>query len=257
VNVSTCHGFQNAGRAVITAQKLRLLHAGVRHLTRKYRPDFDERFGVPVNLEDMLGTVLGFSLLVIRGWRTLGVGLTPDQEEDFLYLWLTFARLMGIHPPGEPQSTAYVPANVPDAEAFYDRYEERHYVDGNVNPDGVSLAASNLDMLRRLIPFPFRLLGFGALPPLIMHRLMGDEACRRLRIPFAHGRPLVIRLMLLIHRVLTILVPIRLPDHEHLGMIFFQKLITLSYGGSITYSIPTDITDLRAMVEKKVPPPQS
>lgn len=255
VNVSTCHGFQDRGRAVITAQKLRLLHAGVRHLTRKYLPNFEPKYGIPANLEDMLGTVMGFSLLVIQGWRTLGVGLTAEQEDDFFYLWLVFARLMGIHPPDEPDSTAYVPSDVADAAAFYERYKQRHYVDGSENPDGLALAAGNLDMLKRLIPLPLRLIGFGALPRLIMHQLMGDEACRRLRIRITPGRPLIIRVLLLLHRLLTIFVPIRLPDHEHLGMIFFQKLITMSYGGRITYSVPTDVADLRAMVEKKVPPP--
>ena len=99
VNVSTFHGFQNGGRAVITAQKLRLLHAGIRHLTRRYRPDFEPRYGIPVNQEDMLGTVMGFSYLVIEGMRTLKVGLTVQEEEDFLYLWRVFAADDG-NPPG-------------------------------------------------------------------------------------------------------------------------------------------------------------
>lgn len=257
VNVSTCRGFRHGGRAVITAQKLRLLHAGVRFLTRRYRPEYERTYGVPVNLEDMLGTILGFSLLVIQGWRTLGVGLTPRQEEDFFYLWMVFARMMGIHPPGEPESTTYLPENVAEAFTLYERYKERHYVDGSTNPDGVALAAANLEMFRRLIPFPLRLLGIGMLPRLCMHQLMGDQACRRLRIPVTPGRPLVVRVLLFVHRLVTAFGPVRRPDHEHLGVIFFQKLITVSYGGRITYSVPTDVAQLRAMVTRKVPPPNS
>jgi hypothetical protein len=255
VNVSTCHGFQHGGRAVITAQKLRLLHAGVRHLTRKYRPEYSETYGVPVNLEDMLGTVLGFSLLVIQGWRTLGAGLTRAEEEDFLYLWMVFARLAGIHPPGRPESGEYVPDDVADATALYERYKQRHYVDGSLNPDGLALAEANLRMLTSIIPWPLRLIGFGSLPALCMHHLMGDEPCLRLRVRFTRGTPLIVSTLLFVHRLLTVFGPVHLPDHEHLGMIFFQKLITRSYGGRITYSIPTDAADLRAMVEKKVPHP--
>ena len=65
LNVSSCTGFGPNGRAIISAQKLRLLHAGTRYITRKARPHFEEQYGVPVNQEDMLGTILGFSLLVI------------------------------------------------------------------------------------------------------------------------------------------------------------------------------------------------
>jgi hypothetical protein len=257
VNVSSCRGFQHGGRAVITAQKLRLLHAGVRFLTRRYRPDYERAYGVPVNLEDMLGTILGFSLLLIQGWRTLGAGVTAQQEEDFFYLWMVFARMMGIHPPGQPDSTEYLPVNVADAAALYDRYRERHYVDGSVNPDGVALAAANLEMFHRLIPFPLRMLGIGMLPRLCMHQLMGDQACRRLRIPVTPGRPLIVRALLGVHHLITVFGLVHHPDHEHLGLIFFQKLITLSFGGRITYSVPTDVAQLRAMVAKKVPPSNS
>ena len=55
LNVSSCTGFGPGGRAVISAQKLRLLHAGTRYITRKARPHFEEKYGVPVNQEDMLG----------------------------------------------------------------------------------------------------------------------------------------------------------------------------------------------------------
>ena len=136
VNVSTFHGFQHGGRAVITAQKLRLLHAGIRHLTRRYRPAFESQYGVPVNQEDMLGTVMGFSYLVIEGMRTLNAGLTRNEEEDFFYLWRIFALMMGIHPPDKPDSFEHIPENVDDAAAFYNAYRRRHYVAADKNPDG-------------------------------------------------------------------------------------------------------------------------
>ena len=120
----------------------------------------------------MLGTVLGFSFLVIEGWRTMKVGLTRNQEEDFLYLWLTFARIMGIHPAGQPESRAHVPLGLDEAEAFYRAFEQRHYVDAARNSDGVELARANLDMLRGKIPGMLRLFGFGILPRLCMKELI-------------------------------------------------------------------------------------
>src|SRR5262249_53994435 len=151
VNVSTCHGFQPGGRAVITAQKLRLLHAGVRTIARALLRKYEPTFGVPVNQEDMIGTIMGFSLLVIEGWEKLGIRLTRNQQEDYLYLWLTFARMMGIHPPLEHTSWDYLPRDLDDARAFYGAYKRRHYVGPERNPDGVALAQANVRMLKRLV----------------------------------------------------------------------------------------------------------
>jgi|WetSurMetagenome_2_1015567.scaffolds.fasta_scaffold91610_3 hypothetical protein len=254
INVSTCHGFQDEGRAVITAQKLRMLHAGVRHLTRRYRPDYEARYGVPVNQEDMLGTVLGFSLLVIEGWRTLKIGLTQQEEEDFLYLWLVFARMMGIHPAGKHESTAYIPVDVADASDFYRAYERRHYVDGSRNPDGLALASANLSMLEGLVPPSLGLFGFRRLPCLYMNELMGEEACARLRLPIRRGRSVLLSVLHLLHRLLTLFSRRTPADRERLAMIVFQGLIDLAYDGRITYSIPGDLNDLRSMVDKDKKP---
>jgi hypothetical protein len=248
VNVSTSHGFEPGGRAVITAQKLRLLHAGIRSLTRRYRPDFSAEYGVPANQEDMLATVLGFSFLVIEGWRILNAGLAPQEEEDFLYVWLTFARMMGIHPPGQPESTDYIPANVAEATDFYRRYEVRHYVKGDANPDGVALADANRHMLVSLIPWFLRIFGFGVIPRLCMTDLMGKEACSNLQIKPSGFHPILRSLLLNAHRVLRPSVHGHGSDHERLGMILFQGLIDASYGKPVTFSVPLDMQQMREMV---------
>jgi hypothetical protein len=248
VNVSTSHGFEPGGRAAITAQKLRLLHAGIRRMTKRYRPDFIPKYGVPVNQEDMLATVLGFSFLLVEGWRTLNAGLTPHEEEDFLYVWLTFARMMGVHPPDQPESTEYIPANVAEATDFYRTYERRHYVKGEENPDGVALAGANLSMLVHLIPWFLRILGFGAIPRLCMTELMGPDACRSLQIRPSGFHPILKPLLLNIHRIIRPAASDHGSDHERLGMILFQDLIDLSYGKPVTFTVPLDIQQMREMI---------
>ena len=49
VNVTSPGGFEQNGKALVTAAKLRLLHAGVRHLVRQRFPDYETRYGTPVN----------------------------------------------------------------------------------------------------------------------------------------------------------------------------------------------------------------
>ena len=248
VNVSTFHGFQNGGRAVITAQKLRLLHAGIRHLTRQYRPDFEPQYGIPVNQEDMLGTVMGFSYLVIEGMRKLDAGLTLQEEEDFLYLWRVFAQMMGIHPSDKPDSFEFIPDDVEDAKAFYEAYRSRHYVMADKNPDGVALGLANLRMLKHFVPRFLRLFGFGALPRLYMLDLMGPKQCSLIRIRRRRGYGLVKWFLFALIRLWRPIEHIRTKRHERIGAMIFQEMIDRAYGGEVTFTIPLSITDLKGMI---------
>jgi hypothetical protein len=255
VNVSTTCGFQRGGKAVITAQKLRLLHAGVRHLTRHYRPKYESTYGVPVCQEDMLGTIIGFSLIVIEGWRTLGAGLTRNEEEDYLYLWLTFARMMGVHPAGEHASLAYIPKDLDDAALFYKAYQRRHYVQPAQNPDGVALAQANLAMLHGQIPKLLRFLGFGILPRLLMQELMGAEACSRLRIMRLPGQAILKWILSRIHALVSPEARALGPIEERFGLIFFQDMIDRAYDGTVTFTIPLNMRQLKTMTFENGTPP--
>jgi len=254
VNVTTSRGFQPTGKAVITAQKLRLLHAGVRHIAERYRPGFTQKYGVPVNLEDMLVTIMGFSYILVMGWRTLNVGLTPGEEEDCLYLWKVYALMMGIHPEGKPESDQYLPRSIDDAGQFYEAYKRRHYVQAALNPDGVALARADLRMLRGKVPPVLRLFGFGVIPHIYMRELMGDEACNRIGIGPVYGVGILKWLLMHIH---TLLRPLENADAKGLGRmgeILFQDMITRAYNGEVTFLVPTSLKSLKNIVrESKTP----
>lgn len=257
VNVSSFHGFQNGGRAVITAQKLRLLHAGIRHLTHRYRPEFESLYGIPVNQEDMLGTIMGFSFLVIEGMRTLDIGLTADEEEDFFYVWRVFAHMMGIHPPDKPESLEYVPENVEDAGAFYQAYRRRHYVNAALNPDGVALGTSNLKMLEDFVPGIFRFLGLGILPRTYMQDLMGVEQCDRIAIKRVPAFILVKWLLTLVPFLWKPIELLHSNRHERFGSMIFQDLIDRAYDGEVTFTVPTDLRDMKQMIDERGTRPNS
>ena len=246
LNVTRAKAFESGGKAVITAQKLRLLHAGVRYMTDKYRPEYRPIYGVPVNMEDLLGTTMGFSYLVIDGMRTLGAGWSADEEEDYLYLWKMYALMMGIHPVGDPTSEEYLPENVSEAEKIYAAYKARHYVTADRNPEGVALARANLHMLREIVPRFFRLFGLGALPAVYMQKLMGDEACARLGLA-QHKHPVLSWLVERIDGALKGLDAFGGNVHHHLAERLFQDLIDVTMGGEVTFTIPTSISDMRTM----------
>lgn len=251
LNVSCAGGFEPGGRAVITAQKLRLLHSGVRYLADRYRPRFKEQYGVPVNHEDMLATIMGFSLLVVEGWRTLNLGLSKQDEDDFYYVWQTFALMMGIHPPDEPSNAEYIPNDIDDAALFYDRYRSRHYVDAAVNPDGVALARANLNMLQDMIPRPLRFLGLGLIPRIYMTELMGDEGCRRIGITPVWKHVHLKRILMKIHDLLKPLERFDERDHIRFGQTIFQGMINKAYDGRVTFDVPTTLREVRRIATEK------
>jgi len=251
INVSTFHGFQPGGHAVITAQKLRLLHAGIRHVTRRYRPAFESQYGVPVNQEDMLGTVMGFSYLVIEGMRTLDIGLTRDEEEDFFYIWRMFSLMMGIHPSDKPDSFEHIPDNVDDARSFYDAYRRRHYVAADKNPDGVALGAANLRMLVDFVPWFLRVFGFGRLPRTYMQELMGAQQCARIAIYPKRADALVRWVLLHLQHLWKPVELLHANRHERFGVMIFQDMIDRAYGGEVTFTVPMDLKQMKNMINER------
>ena len=239
VNVGTLRGFERRGSAVMTTQKLRLLHAGIRlKIVPRYLPDYEKEYGVPV------------SYLVIDGMRRLGLDVPAEDEEDLYYVWQVFAVLMGIHPDGEPTSFDYVPRNVAEAAEFYASYSRRHYVSAKENPEGVELAQADLDMLRALLPRTARAFGLGILPRYYMNVLMDREACRRVRIKPVRGHWLVKwffpKIMHWFHRHAD-----ALPGHmvEGFSRVLFQGIINKRWDGQVYYLVPDSLADLRKLAE--------
>lgn len=245
VDISQTRAFEPGGAATVSAQKMRLLHAGIRGLVPRYRPEYAERFGPPVNHEDMLATIMGFSYLVIDGLRTLGAGLRPDEEEDFYALWRAFAVRVGIHPPGSPGDGRWVPATIEEAGIFYAAYSRRHYVGAEDNPDGVELARINLRMVEDLLPGWSRWLGLGGLPRKVMTRLLGAEGVARVGIaPSGDLGPVVPFILRCVQRLSD-----DAPDHlgERLGRLVFQGMIDRDRGGEVTFLIPDSLAAAREL----------
>jgi hypothetical protein len=250
LNVTRPGEFRAGGKAIVTAQKLRLLHAGVRHVARTRVPEYGAQYGVAVNQEDLLGTIMGFSLLVILGMRALRAGWTAEQEEDFLYLWKVYAYMMGIHPDGDTERLDGLPENVDDAIAFYEAYGRRHYVAADLNPQGVALAAANRRMLETMVPRILRWLGMGVLPVVFMRRLMGAEACARLRIT-ADRHPLLTSLYGALLDLFDRSDFFRSRIRLHIASALFQDLINVELNGEVTFTIPSSIRDLDDLIAKE------
>ncbi|CAH0997531.1 Rubber oxygenase [Emticicia aquatica] len=75
--------------------KVRLLHASIRYFTLNSNR-WDMSWGFPINQEDMLGTNLAFSLIVLRGMEKLGYQIDKSYENAYLNTWNVIGFLLGI-----------------------------------------------------------------------------------------------------------------------------------------------------------------
>lgn len=88
--------FLTSKDAFFICAKIRLIHSFSRYFINNYAKDWREEFGKPINQEDLLGTNLAFSLLVLRGMRKIGQSISISQTEFILAYWKYLGKLMGI-----------------------------------------------------------------------------------------------------------------------------------------------------------------
>jgi hypothetical protein len=88
--------FLGDDRCMLTLAKVRLIHAFSRLFVQKYSKDWNETWGLPINQEDMLGTNLAFSLLVMRGLEKLGRYPGKQIAEAVLHYWKVIGWYLGI-----------------------------------------------------------------------------------------------------------------------------------------------------------------
>jgi hypothetical protein len=75
--------------------KVRMMHAAVRYYTLKSNK-WDNAWGFPINQEDMAGTNLSFSLIVIRGLRKFGYAISYEEQSAYIHLWNVIGYLLGL-----------------------------------------------------------------------------------------------------------------------------------------------------------------
>ncbi|MCY7349210.1 MAG: DUF2236 domain-containing protein [Cytophagaceae bacterium] len=95
VNVLTPNSFEHDGLAILSAQKVRLMHAAIRYFAQEHAWDRDT-YGIPINQEDLVGTLLSFSVVIVDGLRQLGIELTPEESEAYFHVWKIVGHFMGI-----------------------------------------------------------------------------------------------------------------------------------------------------------------
>lgn len=158
-------GLAPAGTGVRTAQKVRLMHAAVRHLLLQ---DWDAELGVPINQEDLAGTLLTFSYVVVDGLRKLGLDLEHAEVEAYFHAWNVVGHIMGVR-------EDLLAATEAEGRELNDLIWRRQ---AQANPEGQALTDALIQYMQYATPGNM----FDGFPASMMRFFLGDATADMLGI---------------------------------------------------------------------------
>jgi len=160
--VSSQGGFEASGKGLIQILRTRILHAHIRHLS-KSKIDYE----TPINLEDMLGTNLSFSLITLRGLRQLGIEPSRTEIESYFHLWGVIGRMLGL-------KSDLLPEEMRDASVLERSIRTRQFRE---NESGKILTKSLVEYYRKSS-------FFGRIDPAqLMASFIGPEVAKMIGLP--------------------------------------------------------------------------
>lgn len=148
------------GRGRRTLQKVRLMHAAVRRLAVA-SSEWNPAWGLPINQEDLAGTLMSFSWITLDGLRKLRIRLSPEQEEAYLHFWAIVGEQLGIR-------EDLIPADIPSADALSDSISRRQF---GASPEGVAMTDALVKMMQYQIPGNL----LDGMPAILISYLLGSE----------------------------------------------------------------------------------
>ncbi|WP_020528723.1 oxygenase MpaB family protein [Flexithrix dorotheae] len=89
------NAFNDSGDGFLLVKQVRLRHALARYFLKKI-PAIQELEETPVNQEDMAGTNLAFSYILLQAMGKIGVKLSLTEKEAYLHFWKVMGYLLGI-----------------------------------------------------------------------------------------------------------------------------------------------------------------
>lgn len=175
------------GQAVEAIRRIRLMHGAIRWLIlndrkRKGPPPPDpmgwdtNEYGLPINGEDLLGMMLGFSRVVTRDLPKIGSSVTPEQAEEYRYLWDVIGEMLGVEKPLRPRT-------IDEAAQLFCAVKRRQQT--KWSKDGECMAKALLDFYSN---WPLTAKGQAVLRGWVialMRHLVGDFVCDLVSLPKA------------------------------------------------------------------------
>lgn len=136
--------FLENNQSLLTLAKVRLIHAFSRYYINIYAKDWDPAWGQPINQEDLLGTNLAFSLIVMRGLGKAGIPCSQADMEAMLHYWKWIGYSNGV-------DVRYWPDTAKEAFWLEKRIRERHVRKSDA---GTLLISKLLQYYQETLPTP-------------------------------------------------------------------------------------------------------
>jgi hypothetical protein len=139
INVLTPKSLTQGNEGHLHINKTRLIHAISRYYISK---SWNGQWGVPINQEDMAGTNLAFSYIILLGMQQSGYGIADQQKEDFLYTWRYIGYQLGI-------DETLLPTSFQEARQLTQLIKERNF---RKTDEGMALTRELMNYFKSVLP---------------------------------------------------------------------------------------------------------
>lgn len=167
VNVCVPGGLEPGGKGIITAQKVRLIHAAIRYYIKRHEWP-TEQYGEPINQQDMAGTLQSFSTLIIEGLEKMNIDLSDEEKEGYYHCWRVVGFVMGVedelNPPTHSEGYALGQAILKDQIA--------------PSKEGAILTQAVCEFMDNILPGNI----FKDMPEIIIRFLVGNDIAEALSL---------------------------------------------------------------------------
>jgi hypothetical protein len=141
IEVLTPGNLDDGNTGHIPINKVRLIHALSRYYLKK-QGQWDRKWGQPINQEDMAGTNLAFSYIILLGMQQSGFTLSQKEKEDFLFAWRYIGYLLDIH-------EDLLPVSFAEARQLATIIKERNF---KKTEEGIILTSELLSYYKTSVP---------------------------------------------------------------------------------------------------------
>lgn len=119
VDIMREDAFAPNGLGFLVVKQVRMRHAMARCFLQQ-KKELRQLNEVPINQEDMAGTNLAFSYVVLREMHKVGLNISVDTKNAYLHFWAVIGHLLGIQ-------ESILPADVREAFWLEKRIAHRHF----------------------------------------------------------------------------------------------------------------------------------
>ena len=230
-------GLRENGRGLRSAQKVRLIHAATRYMILnlpEWRDQWNMDWGVPINQEDLAGTLMTFSIQILLGLKKFGISMSPEDEEAYLYIWRMIGPVLGV-------ASELIPDNVDEAAELAEAIFKRQTA---ASEAGVQLTAALLDFMQNQLPGH----AFDGLPATIIRHCIDEQTADFLAVPKSDWTAVLLKA----EESFFQFVEKEAEEHKWISQLFdgysqalVQTLINIERGGNRTnFTIPDSLREM-------------